>query len=521
MNIARPATILAFLLLFIVDHASAQYAKVAFPELAQTRRKAKECMTNKTLPSGNAQLKPTGLGQRLVRTKNETGQPGGPMVATNELLYYYSGAKGSEMNTHGMAPYSKYDTAHSTLNSSYGYQRFYNQGNLKRSFYFSDNSAWSIPGAYQAHTYDYDEQGRLILDSFKQSDQPGANLDQKNRYAFDNQGRLIYAEYTINGYDPGGYDYSMASWKQYMGNDTLPQKDSVILVEDNVTTITVVKHFYDNNHQLIADSTYLQTMLNTPLSEVTLYTYPEPRKQVGYTKKRQNNTWIPLTNVVQTKDMLGRETFFQMELFENGQWQKLVKYEKQFTYDSQPDSLPTSILHYNDNNGSWITFYKEVRTFNADLFVDTLYTYAGSDGTINAATIPCFTVFLYNNYGFLSRRYTHNFWENGMEVNGYYTDYFYEDYEDPLAIKNKDKKDAGFRLYPNPATNLLNIRLNESATAGNTRIDIMDQLGRKKCSKIFHDRDTTIELSDLNAGLYYIRITDEKGYSSVRSMVKK
>ena len=60
--------------------------------------------------------------------------------------------------------------------------------------------------------------------------------------------------------------------------------------------------------------------------------------------------------------------------------------------------------------------------------------------------------------------------------------------------------DAGFQIYPNPANDFISIEFNEPGFA---RVDIFDQSGRHVRSV---DPRSTIDVSDMNAGVYFIKI---------------
>lgn len=76
--------------------------------------------------------------------------------------------------------------------------------------------------------------------------------------------------------------------------------------------------------------------------------------------------------------------------------------------------------------------------------------------------------------------------------------------------------DIGFELFPNPASNLLNIQIKENQ--GNVfQMDIVDLQGRKVLSKqIINSMNVQVSISNLKSGMYFINI--EQGR---RSTTKK
>jgi len=81
---------------------------------------------------------------------------------------------------------------------------------------------------------------------------------------------------------------------------------------------------------------------------------------------------------------------------------------------------------------------------------------------------------------------------------------------EPVPGKNID-----FTIYPNPANDVLNINTPENM--GNYRITIFDGLGR-----IFYDEpksETSIPISNLKSGIYFIRLSNNSGISTTRKFI--
>ncbi|WP_228851156.1 T9SS type A sorting domain-containing protein [Aegicerativicinus sediminis] len=65
-----------------------------------------------------------------------------------------------------------------------------------------------------------------------------------------------------------------------------------------------------------------------------------------------------------------------------------------------------------------------------------------------------------------------------------------------------------FTISPNPATTKLNINL--KSIQPNTHLTIIDVLGKKVLSKEISELETTIDVSRWNAGVYLVRISNDK-----------
>jgi hypothetical protein len=67
---------------------------------------------------------------------------------------------------------------------------------------------------------------------------------------------------------------------------------------------------------------------------------------------------------------------------------------------------------------------------------------------------------------------------------------------------------AGSLVYPNPANNILNIKLASCQTGS---VAIMEVTGREISTSEFTNQLATINTSALSAGIYFYRITDRTG----------
>lgn len=84
----------------------------------------------------------------------------------------------------------------------------------------------------------------------------------------------------------------------------------------------------------------------------------------------------------------------------------------------------------------------------------------------------------------------------------------------PLAVSDADKPFMAFNLYPNPSTGKFNISLDENLS----KVDIViyDQTGRsvKKINRSFPGRNIEVDLRSVEAGVYVVSVSTEKGTGS-------
>jgi len=90
--------------------------------------------------------------------------------------------------------------------------------------------------------------------------------------------------------------------------------------------------------------------------------------------------------------------------------------------------------------------------------------------------------------------------------------------ENPFAEKFGNEKVDIFSIYPNPATEKLNVVLN--GIEGEVSARIYDMRGAVVKFQMLTDRNNTIEINDLAPGVYMISIDDEK-QPITKQLIKK
>jgi hypothetical protein len=77
-------------------------------------------------------------------------------------------------------------------------------------------------------------------------------------------------------------------------------------------------------------------------------------------------------------------------------------------------------------------------------------------------------------------------------------------------------QDIAFTIYPNPVTDQLNI------TSGSemTQVQIFNQIGQLVYGQVVKDNNLNVNATGFNAGVYFVRITTDKGIATKKIMVK-
>ena len=84
-----------------------------------------------------------------------------------------------------------------------------------------------------------------------------------------------------------------------------------------------------------------------------------------------------------------------------------------------------------------------------------------------------------------------------------------------IGIKQNENKENGISIYPNPAKNTINIRL-QSGDKINGQIEIIDNLSKTVASQNLNSELTQVNIVDLNSGIYFVKIKSEKGINTFR-----
>ena len=77
--------------------------------------------------------------------------------------------------------------------------------------------------------------------------------------------------------------------------------------------------------------------------------------------------------------------------------------------------------------------------------------------------------------------------------------------------------EAGFEIYPNPASSVVNIK---SALNGEALVRIVDMTGRCIEQVVTDVNNATISVENLNKGIYFISVQQDNNYSIKKLVVE-
>jgi hypothetical protein len=79
------------------------------------------------------------------------------------------------------------------------------------------------------------------------------------------------------------------------------------------------------------------------------------------------------------------------------------------------------------------------------------------------------------------------------------------------SVMEHDAHAVGFMtVYPNPASNAINISYNNHSYSGETEVDIVDLKGQIVKSIRLNEIEQTLDISELESGVYFVRLSNSR-----------
>ena len=327
------------------------------------------------------------------------------------------------------------------------------------------------------------EDGMLINDTL--SYDQANNIIKLDRYQFLN-GNWTHVSYIDYTYDQNGNRLSRSNYNSYGG-----------------TTFTlggVYNYYYENNMRtswdlymsgtdLVANGTLTYNSNGQILKEIS---------QDIWNSGSMENSWkIDYEyNSDETLKTSGQSFWNGQSWYSaGGEW---------FYYDSQKNCIK-----WEHKNGNTVTNKNEYE-YNMDVTVDQLILPIDpEDGSDSESLVEM------KNMVTLKHWYTEN--DQGDLI--YVCDFIYTyDLLDPMGVPNQEFNAVNMLIYPNPTSDLVTI------TGDNIiirNIDVLDNTGKMvlKESNI-NKKETNLDVSGLNSGVYYIRLSTSKGIVTEKLIVK-
>ena len=338
--------------------------------------------------------------------------------------------------------------------------------------YYWQSPGWSSP---DTSNYIYDTNGNTTSYTSPQS--------EKYEYTFNSSNQLMSGDVSMWSSLSSSWDLFVQFTVKYDLNNNI---DSVIVTQWNGSTFdpfSKISYAYDMNDNLIETSTeeWNGTTLTYFLTDKTVFTYS------GTNISTIINSYMNQTSL----------------LYE-------PQSKRVFTYDS----FDNAILEIDSAWNTTINNYEEIQ--KVEQIYDNSKPMSNIANPFNVDPLQkIFPEEIKHNSKILSSK---RFQKNGANWDqSHKTTYHYSVDSANLPNAIQDFASAGYSIYPNPTTGILNI--NTSDIKGNFEIQLIDILGKTVYTNTFNNNQNTINLTEngLLKGTYFLKINTENDsyYSKV------
>jgi|GEM_PF-1779291 len=210
-----------------------------------------------------------------------------------------------------------------------------------------------------------------------------------------------------------------------------------------------------------------------------------------------NNAFVNKT--FYTYDALGNSTSQISQVFTNGSWVNAQKSEME--YDELTQTQRVDFI-WDDMMNQWEETYKIVRTINSMGLIDTVKQYTSSEFAVTTCT--------FNSYNNIIQQ-AYSYYISGALNNSTLYSFIYEDFDDTdLSITSGDKGEIQLTLFPNPITNKINIKIDETFGNQEFEMSLTDINGRLLKTEKITKKFSTIHTANYAPGVYFINVTNKK-----------
>jgi hypothetical protein len=210
--------------------------------------------------------------------------------------------------------------------------------------------------------------------------------------------------------------------------------------------------------------------------------------------------WALITNTYDANN--NRLSSILSESYDGETWSDYSKND--WTYDATGNQLTFTVSLTDWDTGDWVYYMKTEYSYQAGIITANAYTWTGTGWTIGDA----YFMVDFKDNGILTE-----FFDVGPAVQAkvYYSDYATE-------IKDNGPDQPGrFFIYPNPANNSITIVPADPAMKID-KLQLFDLAGKEHKITLTGDQ---VDISKLQNGTYFVKLTASNGQSETRKIVKQ
>lgn len=328
--------------------------------------------------------------------------------------------------------------------------------------------------------------------------------------------QTYYSNNNIKSLKPQPYNIANNTWKDtIMYNYNYNSDNLVTNMQMNVWLGQGINQVTFNNNYILQNGVELLNTLNSPLHTLT-FSYDQGNNDLITsvdTKKNVNNDTIAQTRDNFAYDGAGRLTEKKSE--EEDLATSIYHYTESWTYTYNGAATnPQTGLKKIWVNNAWQISELHTYTYDANdnLMLDLNQAPTSSNGYVNTSK----TEWTYNvsNQPLTIVSHTWNVSSGSWMIaaNDYQRKFYYETYI-PTSVANLDKTAMHLNLYPNPATDNVNLSMQWDTPQPFTVMiyDIQGRVMQQWQESPTRDYNKQIALSNLVSGTYVVKIVSEKG----------
>jgi hypothetical protein len=238
-----------------------------------------------------------------------------------------------------------------------------------------------------------------------------------------------------------------------------------------------------------------------------IYTYDAKNNLINeYWQSWNGSAWVNYVQFIPNYDINNIRTSELIQNWNGSAWEDNTLYI--YTYDAN-NNLICGLGKY-WNGSTWVDFYRYIYTYDSNNNPTII---SGQEWNDSIWIIIWQYLYTYDVNNLL-KNFSHKYWNDaGTKVTSGDSTYYY--FHTVLGINDLMVQRRGITVYPNPSSEKITI---ESPTIG--YLSILNVNGQQLLQKEITEPITTVDISNLPSGVYFVRATIDKAVQ-VKKIIKQ
>jgi hypothetical protein len=351
-------------------------------------------------------------------------------------------------------------------------------------------------------TSTYDVSGYLTNILTQQWDVPSSSFKDKSRIVYSNNSDGTPSLATNQTWDGSVWNNISRTTYTYYSDGTQKVLTSQTWNGSAFDDASRTTYTYNASKQILTSiSEIFSGIWMNAIQQANTYTGGYLTYNLSQTWDFIGSVWKNSTQTTYTNDSGGNPTLEVKQTWNGSAW--VDNQRTTDTYNGSGKLLTEIIVNY--PAGSPVNYSKETNTYDGSGYI-TLKVSQLWDAGLTAFVDDSRSSYLNNPNGTVSQ-VTSEDWNGSAWV---YTDRITFTYSGPTSV-SETIKDADFTIYPNPAYNIITIK-SAASIAGST-YSITDQAGRMMLKGKLMDETTSVDITALKNGIYFIKIGENSQHT--------